>query len=76
VVQAKKKEEIQEEAKRLSGGSEESKKWLPHYQMAKKKIKDQLSEEERSQFEAEVQTWKTAGIPRAVQAEWVECAAG
>lgn len=69
VVHAKRKEEILEEAKRLSGGSNESKKWLPHYQTAKKIIKEQLSEEERKEFEDEVQKWKTAGVPSEVRAE-------
>ncbi|KAF8955816.1 hypothetical protein BDZ97DRAFT_1926279 [Flammula alnicola] len=69
VVQAKKKMEIQEEARRLSGGSEDTRKWLPYYQTAKKSIKDTLSEAEREEYEREVEEWKTAGIPKEVQAE-------
>ncbi|KAF8961700.1 hypothetical protein BDZ97DRAFT_1921028 [Flammula alnicola] len=69
VVQAKKKMEIQEEARRLSGGSEDTKKWLPYYQTAKKSIKETLSEAERDEYEQDVEEWKTAGIPKEVQAE-------
>ncbi|KAF8952544.1 hypothetical protein BDZ97DRAFT_1768397 [Flammula alnicola] len=54
VVQAKKKMEIQEEA----GGCP----------TAKKSIKDTLSEAEREEYEREVEEWKTAGIPKEVQA--------
>ena len=71
VVNSRKKLEIQAEAKRLAGGSEDSKKWLPHYQTAKKNVKDELSDEERESIEDEVEEWKTKGIPRAVQAEYV-----
>lgn len=38
-------------------------------QTAKKIIKEQLSEEERKEFEDEVQKWKTAGVPSEVRAE-------
>ncbi|KAF8962367.1 hypothetical protein BDZ97DRAFT_1920636 [Flammula alnicola] len=61
--------EIQEEARRLSGSSEDIKKWLPYYQTAKKSIKETLSEAEREEYEQDVEEWKTAGIPKEVQAK-------
>jgi len=69
VVQTKKKAEIQAEAKELAGGIEDSKKWLPHYQTAKKNIKEQLTNEEKAIIEEEVKVWKEVGIPRKVQAQ-------
>ena len=69
VVNVKKKDEIQEEAKRLAGGVENNKKWLPYYQTAKKAVKAGLTEEERNAFEDEVEEWKTNGIPSVVQGE-------
>lgn len=61
--------EIQEEAKRMAGGSEDSKKWLPHFPKARKVIIAQLSEEEREDIEDEVQKWKAEGIPANIQSE-------
>ena len=69
VVNSKKKKEIQEEVEKLSGNSEDSKKWLPYYQTAKKNVKERLSEEERKEIEQEVEVWKSSGIPREVQAK-------
>jgi len=69
VVNANKKDEIREEAKRLAGGAENNKQWLPHYRAAKKTVKERLTEEERKTFEDEVDEWTTNGVPRAVQAE-------
>jgi len=69
VVNAKKKDEIQEEAKRLAGGVENTVKWFPHYQTAKKKVKEGLSAEERNAFEDEVEEWKRNGIPSVVQGQ-------
>jgi len=69
VVNVKKKDEIQEEAKRLAGGVENNRKWLPYYQTAKKAVKAALTEEERNAFEDEVEEWKTNGIPSVVQGE-------
>jgi len=69
VVNVKKKDEIQEEAKRLAGGVENNKKWLPYYQTAKKAVKAALTEDERNAFEDEVEEWKTNGIPSVVQGE-------
>jgi len=69
VVNAKKKDKIQEEAKRLAGGVENNMKWLPHYQTAKKTVKEGLTEEERKSFEDEVEEWKINGIPSVVQGE-------
>jgi hypothetical protein len=69
VAQSKMRAEIQEEAKRMAGGSEDSKKWLPHFPKARKIIIAQLSEEEREDIEAEVQKWKAEGIPANVQSE-------
>jgi hypothetical protein len=71
VVQSKKKAEIQEEAKRLAGGSHDPRKMFPHYQTAKRIVKENLSEEEKLLFEEEVKDWKAKGIPREVQAEYV-----
>ena len=68
VVNAKKKIEIQEEVQNLSGNTEDSKKWLPFYQMAKRNIKERLTEEEKQEIEDEVEKWKKTGIPREVQA--------
>jgi len=69
VLQSKKKGEIQELAKRMTDGSEDPKKWLPHYQTAKKIVKDGLSEEEISMFEEEeVRVWQVTSVPREVQA--------
>jgi len=68
VVNAKKKIEIQEEVQNLSGNTEDSKKWLPFYQMAKRNIKERLTEEEKQEIEDEVDKWKKTGIPREVQA--------
>jgi len=69
VVNAKKKDEIREEAKRLAGGIENNKKWLPYYRTAKKAVKERLTEEERKMFEDEVDEWTTNGVPSVVQAE-------
>ena len=69
VVNARKKDEIREEAKRLSGGGENNAKWFPHYQTAKKRVKEGLSMEERNAFEEEVEEWKRNGIPSVVQGE-------
>ncbi len=69
VLNAKKKVEIQEEAKIRAGGSEDSKKWLPHYQGAKKAVKDILTEEERQIIQDEVDEWNSKGIPAEVQAK-------
>ena len=68
-MNVKKKDEIQEEAKRLAGGVENNKKWLPYYQTAKKAVKAALTEDERNAFEDEVEEWKTNGIPSVVQGE-------
>ena len=69
VVNTKKKREIQEEVEKLSGNAEDSRKWLPYYQTAKKNVKEGLSEEERKEIEMEVDVWKASGIPREVQAK-------
>jgi len=69
VLNARKKQEIQEEVKRLAGGAENSKKWLPHYQNAKKAVKEGLTEDEKESIEDEVEEWNTKGVPSAVQAE-------
>jgi len=69
VVNAKKKDEIKEEAKRLARGTENNKKWLLYYQTAKKVVKEGLTEEERKMFEDEVDEWITNSVPSAVQAE-------
>jgi hypothetical protein len=63
-----KKVEIQEEVEKLSGNVEDSRKWLPFFQTAKKNVKERLSQEERSEIEQEVQDWKQTGIPQDVQA--------
>jgi hypothetical protein len=68
VVQSKKKSEIQEIVRRMAHGSEDPKKWLPHYQTAKKLVKDGLSEEEREMFEEDVKVWQATSVPREVQA--------
>jgi hypothetical protein len=70
VLQTNKKAEIQAEAKRLAGGSEDSKKWLPHYQAAKRTIKENLLDEEKERYEAEAKAWEEEGIPRDIQAEY------
>ena len=70
---AKKKGKIQELTKRMADGSEDPKKWLPHYQMAKKIVKDGLTEEEISMFEEDVRVWQATGVPREIQAAWVTC---
>lgn len=67
VLHSIKKAEIQEEAKRLAGGSEDSKKWLPHYQTAKKTVKERLTDEEKEHIEAEVKAWEAGGVPRDIQ---------
>ena len=69
VVNAWKKDEIREEAKRLAGGVENHVKWLPHYQTAKKNVKEGLTARERSAYEEEVEEWKMNGIPSVVQGE-------
>ena len=69
VLTAKKKTEILEEAKIRAGGSEDSKKWLPHYQGAKKAVKEILTDEERRMIEEEVEEWNTKGVPSDVQAK-------
>ena len=63
------KDEIKEEAKRLSGGMDNPKRWLPHYQTAKKTVKDRLTEVEQKLFEDEVEEWNMNGVPSAVQGE-------
>jgi len=68
VLQSKKKDEIQELTKRMADGSEDPKKWLPHYQTVKKIVKDGLTEEEISMFEEDVRVWQAIGVPREVQA--------
>ena len=68
VLQSKKKGEIQELTKKMADGSEDPKKWLPHYQTAKKIVKDGLKEEEISMFEEDVRVWQVTGIPREIQA--------
>jgi hypothetical protein len=68
VLNKKKKTEIQEEVEKLSGNVDDSRKWLPFYQTAKKNIKERLSDEERSEIEQEVREWKQSGIPKDVQA--------
>jgi len=68
VVNARKKDEIQEEAKRLSR-VENNAKWFPHYQTVKKMVKEGLSVEERNAFEEEVEEWKRNRIPSVVQGE-------
>ncbi len=68
VVNAKMKVEIQEEVQKLSGNSDDPKKWLPFYQTAKKNIKERLTEEEKQEIEDEVEEWKGSGIPWLVQA--------
>ena len=52
----------------MADGSEDPKKWLPHYQMAKKIVKDGLTEEEISMFEEDVRVWQVTSIPREIQA--------
>ena len=69
VLTAQKKTEILEEAKIRAGGSEDSKKWLPHYQGAKKAVKEILTDEERRMIEEEVEEWNTKGVPGEVQAK-------
>ena len=69
VVNVRKKDEIREEAKRLAGGVETTVKWLPHYQTAKKNVKEGLTARERSAYEEEVEGWKMNGIPSVVQGE-------
>jgi len=69
VVNARKKDEIREEAKKLAGGAENNKQWLPYYRTAKKMVKEGLTEEERKMFEDEVDEWTANGVPREVQAE-------
>ena len=69
VVNAKMKNKIREEAKRLAGGVENNAKWLPHYQTAKKMVKEALTAEERNAFEEEAEEWKRSGIPSVVQGE-------
>jgi len=71
VVNAKKKVEIQEEVQRLAGGTEDSKKWLPYYQTAKKTVKESLSDDEKASFEEDVNKWKIGGVPKEVQAKCV-----
>ena len=68
VVQSKKKAEIQELVRSMAGGSDDPKKWLPHYQRAKKIVKDGLSEEEIEMFEEDVKVWQETGVPREIQA--------
>ena len=60
VVNARKKDEIWEEAKMLSRGV---------YQTVKKRVKEGLSVDERNAFEEEVEEWKRNGIPSVVQGE-------
>jgi hypothetical protein len=67
VLHRKKKAEIQEEAKRLADGSEDSKKWLPHFQTAKRIVKERLTDEEKKEVEDEVKAWEADGVPRDVQ---------
>ena len=69
VLTAQKKTEILEEAKIRASGSEDSKKWLPHYQGAKKAVKEILTDEERRMIEEEVEEWNTKGVPGEVQAK-------
>ena len=69
VLNARKKVEIQEEVKKLAGGAESSKKWLPHYQNAKRIVKERLTEDEKESIQDEVEEWNTTGVPSAVQAE-------
>lgn len=52
----------------MAGGSDDPKKWLPHYQRAKKIVKDGLSEEEIEMFEEDVKVWQETGVPREIQA--------
>ena len=69
VVNSKKKAEIQEEVRKLAGGSEDSKKCLPYYQTAKKNVKGRLTKEEKEEYDEEVEKWKTTGVPKEVQAQ-------
>ena len=71
VVNSNMRDEIKEEAKRLAGGVEDQRQWLPHYQTAKKTVKAQLTEEERKSFEDKVEDWNKNGIPSDVQGELV-----
>jgi hypothetical protein len=69
VLNVRKKQEILDEARKLAGGVENSKLWLPHYQAARKAVKETLTAEERKLFEDEAEEWKTNGIPHNVQGE-------
>ncbi|KAF8955367.1 hypothetical protein BDZ97DRAFT_1926875 [Flammula alnicola] len=71
VVAERKKKEIEEEAKEQAGGEHESKHWIKYYQGAKKAVKEGLSDEERAEYEREVEEWKTRGVPKEVQAATV-----
>ena len=68
---SKKKVEIEKLAKELAGATEDesSKEWIGYYQIAKKTIKEELTDEEREAYLNEVSNWQTLGVPKDVQSE-------
>ena len=46
-----------------------SRGWIKYYAGAKKFIKEQLTTEERKEYQEEVTKWRTTGVPPGVKAE-------
>jgi len=43
--------------------------WIKYYAGAKKMIKEQLTNQERKEFQEEVMRWRASGVPSEVKAE-------
>lgn len=64
-----KQKQIVDVAKRMAGGTEESKQYLPYYSAAKQMVKESLTETERTEINIEIKRQREEGIPRKKQAE-------
>ena len=69
VVLFHKKQEIEALAKSMAGevATEDSRKWLPFFQTAKKQVKANLTDQETEDYLKEVEEWETNGVPLEVQ---------
>ena len=69
VVLYHKKQEIEALAKSKagSGSAEDSRKWLPYFQPAKKEVKAKLTDKEKEGYLREVKEWENNGVPLEVQ---------
>ena len=69
VVLFHKKQEIEALAKSMAGevATEDSQKWLPFFQTAKKQVKANLTDQETEDYLKEVEEWETNGVPLEVQ---------